>query len=103
MTQAIFSILYERLGSPEKAFQDFQKGYQPNLRPPFGVMAETARGDNPYFATGAGGMLQAMLNGFGGLDITPQGVIQLPTKLPTQWKSLTITGVGPGGTTYTVK
>jgi trehalose/maltose hydrolase-like predicted phosphorylase len=103
MTQAIFSILYERLGSPEKAFRDFQKGYQPNLRPPFGVMAETAGGDNPYFATGAGGMLQAMLNGFGGLDITPQGVMQLPTKLPTQWKSLTITGVGPAGTTYTVK
>ncbi len=36
-------------------------------------------------------MLQAMLNGFGGLDITPEGVVQLPTKLPTQWKSLTIT------------
>jgi trehalose/maltose hydrolase-like predicted phosphorylase len=102
MTHAIFSILYERLGLPGKAFQDFQKGYQPNLRPPFGVMAETAVGDNPYFATGAGGMLQAMLNGFCGLDITPEGVVQLPTKLPTQWKSLTITGVGPARITYKV-
>ena len=103
MTHAIFSILYERLGLPEKAFQDFKKGYQPNLRPPFGVMAETALGNNPYFATGAGGMLQAMLNGFGGLDITPEGIVQLPTRLPTEWKSLRITGVGPGRTTYSIK
>jgi trehalose/maltose hydrolase-like predicted phosphorylase len=102
MTHAIFCILYERLGLPGEAFQDFQKGYQPNLRPPFGVMAETAVGDNPYFATGAGGMLQAMLNGFCGLDITPEGVVQLPTKLPTQWKSLTITGVGPDRKTYRI-
>ena len=102
MTHAIFSILYERLGLPAKAFQDFRKGYQPNLRPPFGVMAETAVGDNPYFATGAGGMVQVLLNGFGGLDITPEGVVQLPTKLPTQWKSLTITGVGPARITYKV-
>ncbi len=102
MTHAIFSILYERLGLPAKAFQDFQKGYQPNLRPPFGVMAETAVGDNPYFATGAGGMVQVLLNGFCGLDITPEGVVQLPTKLPTHWKSLTVTGVGPMKTTYKV-
>ena len=102
MTYAIFSILYERLGMPAKAFRDFQKGYLPNLRPPFGVMAETAVGDNPYFATGAGGMVQALLNGFGGLDITADGVVQLPTKLPTQWKSLTITGVGPERKTYRI-
>lgn len=102
MTHAIFAILYERLGMPEKAFQDFQKGYQPNLRPPFGVMAETAVGDNPYFATGAGGMIQALLNGFAGLDITPEGLVQLPTKLPTHWKSLTITGIGPARVTYKV-
>ena len=103
MTHAIFAILYERLGLPDKAYQDFKNGYRPNLRPPFGVMAETATGNNPYFSTGAGGMLQAMLNGFGGLDITSAGIVQLPTKLPTHWKSLTITGVGPSGATYTVK
>jgi protein-glucosylgalactosylhydroxylysine glucosidase len=102
MTHAIFAILYERLGQPAKAFQDFQKGYQPNLRPPFGVMAETAVGDNPYFATGAGGLLQAMLYGFGGLDITPEGVVQFSTKLPTQWKSLTVAGIGPDRKTYRI-
>ncbi|HEY4207511.1 MAG TPA: glycoside hydrolase family 65 protein [Puia sp.] len=103
MTHAIFAILYSRLGSPEKAYQSLKEGYTSNLRPPFGVMAETASGSNPYFATGAGGILQAILNGFGGLDITPAGVQQLKTKLPSKWKSLRVTGVGPGRKEYMVK
>ncbi len=103
MTHAIFAILYERLGLPDKALLDFKRGYLPNLRPPFGVIAETALGENPYFATGAGGILQAMLNGFAGLDITADGIVQLPTRLPTSWKSIKITGVGPGKLTYSVK
>ncbi|HLZ87799.1 MAG TPA: hypothetical protein VKQ52_11180, partial [Puia sp.] len=82
MTQAIFAILYERLGLPDKALKVLKQGYTPNLRPPFGVIAETATGNNPYFATGAGGVLQAMLNGFGGLDITGNGIVQLPTNSP---------------------
>ena len=102
MTHAIFAILYERLGMPEKAYQDFKAGYMPNLRPPFGAMAETASGNNPYFCTGAGGMLQAMLNGFGGLEITSSGIRQLKTRLPSQWKSLKLTGIGPGRSSYSV-
>jgi trehalose/maltose hydrolase-like predicted phosphorylase len=103
MTRAIFSILYERLGLPAQALADFKKGYTPNLRPPFGVMAETASGNNPYFATGAGGMLQAMLNGFAGLEIVKEGIVQLPTRLPSGWTSLKITGVGPSRQTFIVK
>ena len=103
MTQAIFSILYERLGMPDKALRVLKQGYTPNLRPPFGVIAETATGNNPYFATGAGGVLQALLNGFGGLEITDNGISQLPTRLPTGWRSLRITGIGPAHLNFTVK
>ena len=103
MTHAIFAILYARLGMPDKAYESFHGGYTPNMRPPFGVLAETATGNNPYFSTGAGGMLQAMLNGFGGLEITPTGITQLKVKLPSNWKSLTITGVGVDRKTYRVK
>jgi len=71
--------------------------------PPFGVLAETAGGTNPYFATGAGGMLQAVLMGIGGLDISGQGITQLKTKLPRQWKSLTIKGVGKEKKTFTIR
>ena len=103
MTHAIFSILYERLGMPVEAYRALKEGYTPNQRPPFGVLAETATGNNPYFATGAGGILQALLNGFGGLEITPAGVLQAKTKLPAAWKSLRLTGIGPNASTYIVK
>jgi len=103
MTHAIFSILHTRLGDGEKAFEAFKLGYRPNQLPPFGVLAEEAGGNNPYFATGAGGMIQAMLNGFGGLEITSKGIMQVKSKLPKSWRSLTITGVGPDKKTFTVR
>jgi trehalose/maltose hydrolase-like predicted phosphorylase len=67
------------------------------------VIAETKGGTNPYFATGAGGIIQSVLMGFGGLDVTDKGIIQIKSKLPSNWKSLTITGVGPDKKTYVVK
>lgn len=103
MTQAIFSLLHNRLGEPEKAFHFFQDAYLPNLNPPFRVIAETKGGTNPYFATGAGGVLQAVLMGFGGLEITPTGITQLKSVLPKHWKKLTITGVGPDNKTFKVQ
>ena len=66
-------------------------------------MAETAGGTNPYFATGAGGMLQAVLSGFGGLKITDKGIEQIESKIPASWKELTITGVGVNEQTFNVK
>ena len=103
MTQAVFTTLYSRLGNTEKAYHWFKESYVPNLNPPFRVIAETKGGTNPYFATGAGGIVQSLLMGFGGLDITSTGIIQLKTSLPKQWKSLTLTGVGTQKKTFTVK
>jgi len=103
MTQAVFTTLYARLGNGEKAYHWFQDAYVPNLNPPFRVIAETKGGTNPYFATGAGGILQSVLMGFGGLEITAQGIIQLKTALPKQWKSVTITGVGVQKKTFVNK
>jgi trehalose/maltose hydrolase-like predicted phosphorylase len=100
MTQAVFATLYARLGDGEKAYHFFKDGYMPNLDPPFRVIAETKGGTNPYFATGAGGMLQSVLMGFGGLEITPKGIIQIKSALPANWKKLTITGVGPDKKEY---
>ena len=103
MTQAVFATLYARLGNTEKAYHWFKESYVPNLNPPFRVIAETKGGTNPYFATGAGGIIQSLLMGFGGLDITSTGIVQLKTSLPKQWKSLTLTGVGTQKKTFTVK
>lgn len=103
MTQAVFALLYARLGNSDKAYHWFRDAYVPNLNPPFRVIAETKGGTNPYFATGAGGVLQSVLMGFGGLEITPAGIRQVKSVLPKSWKSLTITGVGPQNKTYTVR
>jgi trehalose/maltose hydrolase-like predicted phosphorylase len=94
MTQGVFALLYARLGDAEKARFWFDDAYLPNVLPPFRVIAETKGGTNPYFATGAGGILQAVMMGFGGLEITPVGIQQIKSTLPKGWKKLTITGVG---------
>ena len=103
MTQAIFTLLYSRLGDGAKAYHFFQDAYQANLLPPFSVIAETKGGTNPYFATGAGGILQSVLMGFGGLEITPKGIIQIKSSLPPKWKSLTLTGIGIDKKTFIAK
>ncbi|HEY2727966.1 MAG TPA: glycoside hydrolase family 65 protein, partial [Parafilimonas sp.] len=84
MTQGIFALLYARLGDGAKAYHWFKDAYEPNLLAPFRVITETKGGTNPYFATGAGGILQSILMGFGGLDITPQGITQIKTAMPHQ-------------------
>ena len=102
MTQAIFTLLYARLGDSAKAYQWFKDAYVPNLNPPFRVIAETKGGTNPYFATGAGGILQSVIMGFGGLDIQSEGIVQIKSVLPDKWKKLTITGVGVDDQTFVV-
>jgi len=102
MADAILSILYARLGDAQTAFKFFKKTYEPNKRPPFGALAESATSNNPYFATGAGGLLQTVLFGFGGLHISESGIIQKNPVLPKQWKKLTLKGIGPDKKTYMV-
>ena len=90
MTQAVFTLLYARIGDGEAAYKWFRDSYVPNLLPPFRVIAETKGGTNPYFATGAGGIIQSVLMGFGGLEITEKGLKQGKQNLPAKWKSLKI-------------
>lgn len=95
MTEAVFSLLYSRLGDEKMATHYFYDAYIPNLNPPFRVIAEFKNGTNPYFATGAGGVLQAVIMGFGGVNINPdKGIEIVESVLPAKWKSLTIKGVG---------
>jgi trehalose/maltose hydrolase-like predicted phosphorylase len=103
MGNAILSILYNQLGNAKKSEQVFAQSYKPNEVPPFGVIAETAGGTNPYFATGAGGMLQAVLAGFGGLRVSDDGLKQVSSTIPTKWKSLRIVGAGAEDTEIVVR
>lgn len=60
---------YARLGEGDKAYELFVQSFRPNQLPPFGVISEGAGGTNPYFVTGAGGLLQTVINGFCGLEV----------------------------------
>jgi trehalose/maltose hydrolase-like predicted phosphorylase len=102
MSNAIIAVLHARLGDPETAFKVFKKSYTDKLRPPFGVLSENANNSRVSFATGLGGILQSVIFGFAGIEITEDGIIQLPTRLPSHWKSLTVTGVGVDKQTFTV-
>jgi trehalose/maltose hydrolase-like predicted phosphorylase len=103
MSFSILATLHARAGRADKAYQLYLKSYRPNLLGPFGVLAETAGGSNPYFATGAGGSLQAVLFGFGGLQIGPDGITQGKGVLPAPWKRLEILGVGKNGARFEVR
>lgn len=103
MGNAILAILYAKSGDRNRAYEFFKKSYLPNKRPPFGVLSESAFSNNPYFCTGAGGLLQVLLSGFGGLKITDKGIVQENTILPAHWKSLTLKGIGPDKKTYVIR
>ncbi len=95
MGVATLATIHAMLGNRDQAFRLFQKSYQPNGVGPFNVMAECADGKGvaPFFATGAGGMLQVVLAGFGGLRITEDGLVETGQVLPQGWKKLRVKGV----------
>ena len=103
MSHSVLAVLYARLGETEKAFELFKRSYEPNKRSPFGALSESAYSNNPYFATGAGGMLQTVLFGFGGLHFTDSGIEQKNPCLPKQWKKLTIKGIGIEKKTFVIE
>lgn len=103
MASGVLSVLYSRLGDREKAYAYFVKSYLPNSRPPFGVFSESANSSNPYFATGAGAMLQAVIYGFGGVEQTDNGLKYNKGLLPKKWKSLKIIGLGIDNKTITIE
>ena len=94
MGAGVLAVIYARMGNSEKAYDYFLKSYLPNSRPPFGVFSESAKSNNPYFATGAGAMLQSIIYGFGGVELTDMGIKYNKGILPKKWKSLKIKGIG---------
>jgi trehalose/maltose hydrolase-like predicted phosphorylase len=101
MSQAILALQWARLGEGAKAAEIYQKGLDGHLHGPFLAFSETAGHGDTCFMTGMGGFLQLFINGFCGLELTDNGIVQLPAALPPHWKSITVTGVGPERRTYT--
>lgn len=101
MSYAVLAVAYARLGDGDKAYELFHEAFAPHQKAPFNVITEYANGGAAYFCTGAGGFLQAVINGFCGLELTDDGVKQVDSALPSHWKSVTVKGVGPDRQTFT--
>jgi len=103
MTDSIHALIAARLGRSTQAEQAFRDSYRPFVRGPFLLFSEKRSLDRCVFTTGAGGVLQAVIYGFGGLDLTqPTGTVPGKPVLPTSWKRLTITGIRRAGKRYTL-
>lgn len=93
MSHSAMAVNYARMGLPEKASRYIARAYHPNLRGPFHNISETPGNNEVYFATGAGGLLQALIFGYAGLDIDTfegKGIVSKSGSLPASIKSITI-------------
>lgn len=90
MSHSIYSIISARLGNKQAASKYFAASYLPIQRPPFGVLSEAKNITNPYFVTAAGGLLQSVIFGFGGIHITELGIMARRQCIPSTWSSLKI-------------
>jgi hypothetical protein len=102
MTQAIFALLYSRLGNAAQAQHFFQDAYVPNLLPPFRVLAETKGGTNPLLCHRRRGCIAGRTHGLWWARHHSGRLVQVKSTLPTGWKSVRITGAGLQRKTYSV-
>lgn len=103
MTDSIHALIAARLGRAEEAEKNFRDSYRPFMRGPFLLFSEKRSMDRCVFTTGAGGVLQSVIYGFGGLDYSrPNGLIDGPVALPKGWTKMTIKGINRGGKRYTL-
>jgi trehalose/maltose hydrolase-like predicted phosphorylase len=86
MTYGMEVIGRLELGDLQTAYEVFPRSYA-NAKAPFGVWTETVTGGTTNFITGAGGFLQAILFGFGGIRIGDEFLSFNPI-LPPNTKSM---------------
>jgi trehalose/maltose hydrolase-like predicted phosphorylase len=103
MTDSVHALIAARLGRADEAEEEFRASYRPFVRGPFLLFSEKRSLDRCVFTTGCGGVLQAVLYGFGGLDFTHWDRIEkAPVALPKGWTKLEIQGVSYKGKRYTL-
>ncbi|CAH3016355.1 unnamed protein product [Porites evermanni] len=89
MTHAMFAIGWLEVGEIKKADRSFLKNYD-NIQGPFKVWSERRWGKGAVnFITGAGGFLQAVVYGYGGIRIKKDG-LYFNSTLPPGVTKLTI-------------
>jgi len=93
MTWSIYAIGYLDIGQYATAEKYFLQSYA-NIQPPFDVWTETPQGGTTNFITGAGGFLQGVAFGYGGVRIRDAGLfLYANSTLPSSVQSLKLKGI----------
>ncbi len=90
MSHAAMAVNFIRMGQFDFARSLVEQAYRPHLRGPFYMLSETPGNDAIYFMTGAAALLQAVIFGYGGVDITPDGVYKNNVSVPAPLKSVNV-------------
>ena len=104
MTDAIHALIAARLGRTQEAEENFLDAYKPFIRGPFMLFSEKRSMDRCVFVTGLGGLVQAVVYGYAGLDLTGDkpAAVKKPA-LPASWKTLTLQGIQHRGQRYDIR
>jgi trehalose/maltose hydrolase-like predicted phosphorylase len=94
MSYPMYAGAAARAGDRKRARKFFERALFPYRKGPFRILSLRTQGISTYFGTSAGGLLQAVILGFGGLHFTGDGLIQKDPCLPEGWHSLTLKGIG---------
>ncbi len=112
MTTPMHAIVWLALGEGARAAAELNRSMHAASYGPYLVRNEVdkhpdiigAHYDNTHFLTGDGGLLQALLNGYGGLRIAQGAQLQLlRPALPEAVGALTLRGIAWQGCTLTVR
>ncbi len=93
MTWAMFAVGYLDIGDEATAHAFFTRGYANALNGAFGVWQETPHGGAVNFLTGAGGFLQSVIFGYGGLRLSDDALLLHPPQPPGNATSVGLHGV----------
>lgn len=94
MTWAMHVIGHLELNELNEASVMFERSYKPYIREPFNVWSEAPPGTNGAgnFITGAGGFLQSIINGYGGVRLHFDRLEITKTLVPPGTTNLTFNG-----------
>lgn len=90
MSHSAMAVNYARMQRPEKARSLIERSFRPNLRGGFCNLSETPGNDEIYFMTAAGGLLQALIFGYAGVEISDKGLVQVASELPAGLKKVRV-------------
>lgn len=88
MGDQVNAVVCARVNQAELAATVWSRGWKPYWIEPWGMYAETAHRRPGCFITGCGGLLQAVLMGFPGLQLDRKGFAYYPPAMPKGWKAI---------------